>query len=172
MILFLSRAGRRLCLAFLAWACVPGLVLAEGNCTDRPECWPEGSAMRTGLEMLAQKRTAEANLRTRHAELVEFVASSSAEGFKVDERMVAALRAQQEAWLKYVAEECELVGALRGAGGSWGSTYATRCELNQTQQRLRRVQAALRCVRNLPAADRVMEQGKCLQPLVPLANAR
>jgi len=160
---------RILFIAIIAFALTPSFAFAE-ECTDRPECWPEGSAMHTGLLLVEQQRAAEASLQRKHKELVKLVGSSSSGEVKADERLLAALQTQQLAWLKYRTEECELVGSLTGAGGSWPSTYTNQCEVNHTQQRLRRVQSAIRCIKRSPEDKRLFAQNDCLQQLAPLTN--
>ena len=126
--------------------------------------------MHTALLLVQQQQIAEANLQSKHAELVSLVASATSGKVHADERLVSALETQQVAWLKYRAEECELVGALTGAGGSWPSTYANQCEVNHTEKRFRRVESAIRCIRKIPAPDRLYSQNDCLQQLVALAD--
>jgi uncharacterized protein YecT (DUF1311 family) len=89
---------------------------------------------------------------------------------KVDARLLADLKTQQVAWLKYRTEECELIGALTGAGGTWPSTYAKKCEVNHTDQRIRRVSSAIRCIGKISNEKRLFEQNNCLQQLAPLTN--
>lgn len=161
---------RKTYLLFFVVTSIPTLAFAEVQCTDRPECWPEGSSMHTGLLLVQQQNSAEKLLASKHEELVKLVSSSSAEGIRVDERLLAALKTQQAAWLKYRTEECELVGSLTGAGGTWPSTYANRCEVNHTDQRLRRVRSAIRCIEKIPNEKRIFEQNNCLQQLAPLTN--
>jgi len=126
--------------------------------------------MHTGLVLLQRQQQAEQLLASAHDELVKLVAASSVDEIPVDERLVAALKAQQVAWLKYRTEECALVGALTGAGGAWPSTHARQCEVNHTEQRLRRVRSAAQCVRKISPDKRATEQNGCLQQLAPLTN--
>lgn len=161
---------RKLVLTLLGMALLPSIALAAVECTDRPDCWPDGSAMRTGLLLVQQQRVVDAALTRRHRELVKWVEASAIGETRTDGRLLNALRTQQAAWRKYRTEECELVGSLTGAGGSWPSTYANRCELNHTEQRLRRVRSALRCVRKISPDMRLVEQNNCLQQLAPLTN--
>lgn len=126
--------------------------------------------MRTGLLLMQQQKAAEKLLANEHEKLVKLVSSSSTEQIKVDGRLLAALKTQQAAWLKYRTEECELIGSLTGAGGTWPSTYANRCAVNHTDQRLRRVRFAIRCIETIPNEKRLFEQNNCLQQLAPLTN--
>lgn len=148
----------------------PLMAFAEVECTNRPECWPEGSSMRTGLLLARQVQQTEELLASTHDELIALVASSVNGEIHVDQRLLGALKSQQAAWLKYRDEECELIGALTGSGGTWPSTYASRCEANHAEQRLRRVRSAMRCVQRIPAERRLFEQNACLQQLAPLTN--
>lgn len=146
------------------------VVAADVECSDRPECWPEGSAMQTGLLLVQQQQQTEKLLASKHDELIKLVSSSASGEIHADERLLAALKTQQAAWLKYRDEECELVGSLTGAGGTWPSTYANRCEVNHTEQRLRRVRSAIRCIQKISPEQRLFEQNACLQQLAPLTN--
>ena len=161
---------RKMCFLLLALLLIPTWVFAEVECTDRPECWPEGSAMRSGLLLVQQQNAAEKLLANKYEALLKLVASSATEEKRVDERLLAALKSQQAAWLKYRKEECELIGTLTGAGGTWPSTYANKCVVNQTDQRLRRVRSAMRCIEKISNEQRFFEQNNCLQQLAPLTN--
>ena len=126
--------------------------------------------MRTGLLLVQQQQAEENLLASKYDELMRLVSSSATGGISVDGRLLAALKTQQAAWLKYRAEECELIGSLTGAGGTWPSTYANKCEVNHTEQRLRRVRSAIRCIEKFPSEKRLFEQNNCLQQLAPLTN--
>lgn len=157
-------------LSVLVLALISPIAFAEVECTDRPECWPEGSSMHTGLLLVQQQQAVEKILASKHDELIKLVSSSSTNGITVDGRLLAALKTQQAAWLKYRDEECELIGSLTGAGGTWPSTYANKCDLNHSEQRLHRVRSAIRCIEKIPLEKRVFEQNSCLQQLAPLTN--
>ena len=159
------------CLMFLSAA--PSVAYAGStNCTGRPpDCWPEGSAMSVGQTLNQQRDAIEKRLDREFADLISVVSASRMVGDAVPD-ISMALKAEQKVWYKYRDAECSLVGALTGAGGTWPSTYAVRCERNLTTQRLRRVMSAIRCVSydnkmGLGLAD---EQARCLQQLAPLAN--
>jgi uncharacterized protein YecT (DUF1311 family) len=122
--------------------------------------------MGQGQDLLEHMGHTEAALRRKFKALMALVAPAA------DERLQKALVAQEAAWLTYRREECELTGSLTGAQGSWPSTYAIRCESNLTDQRLRRVISATRCVARLPEGDRFVYMSDCLQQLAPLANAK
>ena len=124
--------------------------------------------MQTGLLLAKKQQTTERLLTRKHEELIKLISSSSND--RVDERLVAALKTQQAAWLKYRNEECELIGSLTGAGGSWPSTYANECVENHTIQRLRRTRSAIACIKKIPNDNRIFEQNRCLQQLAPLTN--
>ena len=149
----------------------PSFVWAqERTCTDKPECWPGGSAMHTGLILNQERRQKEKLLTRKHNELLKIVGPPQSDGLHTDLSLLDALKNQQVAWLKYRSEECTLIGSLTGAGGTWPSAYASRCELNHTEQRLSRVLSALRCVKRIPSNNQIIQQNDCLQQLAPLTN--
>jgi uncharacterized protein YecT (DUF1311 family) len=112
-----------------------------------------------------------ATLAKLEGQLLKLVsqADASSNALPPDERVISALKAQQAAWRRYRSDECELAGALTGAGGSWPSTYAVRCEANLTELRVRRTRSAIRCVMALPLSKRRLDQSRCLYQLLPLA---
>jgi uncharacterized protein YecT (DUF1311 family) len=142
------------------------------NCTDRPECLPEGSAMRTGLTLVAELEKISAQLKAKHGELVALLSDSpDYNGDKYPgSRVISALVAQQVSWEKYRSDECELIGSLTGAGGTFPSTYANSCDVELTEWRLQLVNLALECVQQIPLEDRWAEQAECLQRLTTLAG--
>ena len=133
--------------------------------------WPEGSAMNVGGLEVKRRDQAAAALGRLERKLLQVLSTAdrSSPPIAPDERLIAALKAQQAAWRRYVPDECEVVGSLTGAGGSWPSTYAVRCEANLMELRLRRTRAAIRCIEKLPAPSRQLEQNRCLHQLAPLA---
>lgn len=142
------------------------------DCTGHPpDCWPEGSAMSVGQTLSQQRDSVEKRLDREFGDLISVVNASQMVGDAVPE-ISMALKAEQKVWYQYRDAECGLVGALTGAGGTWPSTYAVRCERNLTNQRLRRVRSAIRCVSsdNKKGLGLANEQASCLQQLAPLAN--
>lgn len=142
------------------------------NCTDRPECWPEGSAMHTGLTYVIYLKKTSIQIKIKFEELIAILSDSpNYNGEKnQDYRIISALTAQQKSWEKYRSDECELIGSITGAGGSWPSTYATICELNLAEARLQNLNIAIQCIQQIPLENRWIEQAECLQKLTPLAN--
>lgn len=126
--------------------------------------------MHTGFQLVRKQQASEKLLANKHDRLIGLVASSSTSSIPVDQRLLDALKTQQAAWLRYRTDECELIGSLTGAGGTWPSTYANKCEVNHTEQRLRRIRSATRCIERIPPEQRQFLQNDCLQQLAPLTN--
>jgi uncharacterized protein YecT (DUF1311 family) len=133
--------------------------------------WPEGSAMHTGGLEVKRRDMAAATLAKLEAELLRQLSEAdlSPDAIRPDERLIAALKTQQAAWTRYRDDECGLAGALTGAGGSWPSTYAVRCEANLTELRVRRTRSAIGCMKAIPPSKRALDQSRCLYQLLPLA---
>lgn len=129
------------------------------------EAWPAGSAMAVGRQHVSNRDRFAALLETRQAALLASLAEGNVAG---GTRLIEALRAQHGAWLQYRVAECEVAGALTGAGGSWPSTYAVACEARLTESRYRRVGAVATCVRGIAVAARQRDAGHCLRRLLPL----
>lgn len=128
--------------------------------------------MHTGLLLVAQRKDIEKHLAAAHERLLDLVSSATAsdETSQENEMLFEALKTQQSAWLQYQTDECRLVGAMTGAGGTWPSTYQNECMVKLTKQRLEHVQSAITCIERIPGDKRRFEQNECMQPLVPLAN--
>lgn len=157
--------------ALLVFALLPALGLAQ-DCTDRAECWPEGSAMHTGLLLAADLKALDKAMSEAHRALIEKVGAAPVtdETPQDNSLLGKVLAEQQKAWLRYRGGECRLIGTLTGAGGSWPSTYAIDCELSLGQQRLEDIQAAHACIDAISEQDRIFEQGECLRDLAPMAR--
>jgi hypothetical protein len=133
--------------------------------------WPEGSAMNVGGLENKRLASADALLARLDGRLVKLVAEArqASPAIPPDDLLIEALEVQEVAWRRYLPDECGLVGALTGAGGSWPSTYAVRCEANLVEMRVRRTRASIRCLEKLPPEKRRLDQGRCLYLLAPLA---
>ncbi|MGY0798157.1 lysozyme inhibitor LprI family protein [Lysobacter sp. A286] len=151
-------------LLVLATAIMVAPVLAQDKRSD----WPEGSSMHTGFLMAERRDAAEAQLEQQQARLMALVIGSRTRF--PDQRLVSALQSQHAAWLVYRTAECELFGALTGAGGTWPTTHALGCDGQQTEQRVEEVAMAIACIEALPAEEREFSQNACLYPLAPISG--
>jgi hypothetical protein len=144
-----------------------GLLLAPmASAQEAEQQWPGGSAMAVGKQYRENRDYFSKLLVKKHAQLMARVENKA---YKFDHtRLVAAIEAQHAAYLKYVERECELVGALTGAGGSWPSTYAVKCEAVLIERRFRRVSDAVACIDRLPADKQEFGQENCLYQLAQL----
>jgi len=128
--------------------------------------WPEGSAMAVGNKYVKTNDYFERLLRQRQAELVRLLAAQP----DANTRLIKAIQAQQATWLRYRDDECELIGSLSGAGGSWPSTFSAQCRANLTDQRFRRFNWAIKCWNAVSAEERRFSGSRCLYQLAPLAT--
>ncbi len=150
----------------------PVVCLGAEDCTDKPECWPEGSAMHTGLLRRAAEEKLRTELQQGHHELVALVSTKTIRNgveYLDDQRLVEAIERQQKSWEQFKNAECELIGSLSTAASTWQSAKSVECELNLTSQRLKRLRDAATCVRKIPLERRQFEQQTCLYQLAPLA---
>jgi uncharacterized protein YecT (DUF1311 family) len=162
----------RLLLSILLLTSTYYALAADIECSDRPECWPEGSAMHTALQRRQSENTLSEQLEHKHKELVALISTKEIVNDKEyleDERLVRAVQAQHKAWQQFKDSECELVGALSGGASTWQSARAIECEENLTSQRLKRTRHAIRCVKRIAPENRRFDQQTCLYQLAPLA---
>ena len=130
--------------------------------------------MQIGLATVQRLKKLDKTLEQRHKDLASLLEKLVIpEGqTKLDGRLVSAVKQQQTAWLKFRAPECELIGSLTGAGGTWPSTHATICEFNISQSRLDRINETIRCIEATPEKNRLPDIHHCLQQLAPLGFVR
>lgn len=102
--------------------------------------WPEGSAMWMGAQ-LTEERDRYQRLSRALLEQIE----SHLEG----QRARKALSAHARAFDRYMEAACEISGVATGAGGSWPSTYAVRCERGLAWDRYWSMKNALNCIRRV-----------------------
>lgn len=163
---------RALLLSALMLFTAPYVVAADVECSDRPECWPEGSAMHTGLLRRQAEDKLRKQLQQRHDELVALISTKQVVNgaeYLEDQRLVEAVQAQQKAWQQFKDSECELIGSLSSGASTWQSARAVECEMNLTSQRLKRMQYAVRCIQRIAPEERRFNQQTCLYQLAPLA---
>lgn len=144
-----------------------GLVLTPMASAQQAEQeWPSGSSMAVGKLYRENRDYFSKLLAKKHIQLLARVENKA---YKHDHtRLVEAVKAQHTAYLTYVTQECELVGAITGAGGSWPSTYAVKCEAHLIERRFRRVSDAVACIDKLPAEKQEFGQENCLYQLAQL----
>ena len=163
---------RSLMFSILLLIGIPLAVAADAECTDRPDCWPEGSAMHIGLLRRQSEDKLLKQLQQKHEELVALISTKHVENgteYLDDQRLVEAVQAQHQAWRQFKESECDLIGALSQAASTWQSARVVECEMNLTSQRLKRTQHAIRCVKKIAPEDRRFNQQTCLYQLAPLA---
>ena len=138
------------------------LVAVTGSASAEDRTWPPGSAMHTAGLHVQRRDQAARTLKQLEQRLLP-LASSPSDG------VGPALTAQEAAWARYVREECSLVGALTGSGGSWPTAYTLQCQANLTELRVRRTRAAISCIERIPTEQRPFLRARCLNQLTPLA---
>lgn len=108
------------------------LALADVECSDRAECWPEGSAMNTGLVARQRLEKADKELNITYQRILKHLPED-----EVDQYPKRALVAAQREWVKYRDAECASVGEISGGVRMWKSAYTVLCEADMTEARTR-----------------------------------
>ena len=106
--------------------------LADAGCTDRPECWPEGSAMRTGLVARQELASADKELNTVYSRIISGLPADEADNYPKK-----ALVAAQRECIKFRDANCASVGEVSGGVRMWKSAATVRCETAMTQARVK-----------------------------------
>ena len=138
-----NRYRARAC-ALAAAMLLPGLAAAQQNPPPLPE----------------RVRTLDESLKQEQDELLRRVAPAAND----QGRLVAALKAQQAAWLQYRDATCALAGAL-GPGGA-AATPTLQCKADWAEAQRLRLWTALDCIGQGNPAERAAELDRCLPPLV------
>ena len=79
-------------------------------------------------------------------------------------RLVAALKAQQAAWLQHRDATCALTGLL--GSPSAAATRSLQCKAEWAEAQRMRLWTALDCIGQAAPAERAAELERCLPPLV------
>lgn len=143
--------------------CFSMRAFAEIECANKKECWPEGSAVRTGMEFSEKLTAFDERMAKDHKALLDLLKQ-----LKTNDYLIESLKGQQDAWLKFRNNDCQLAGTLTGAGGSWPSTWGLSCQVGMASKRLGQVQLAAMCLKNINQKDLELDYPKydCLNRLV------
>ena len=137
-------------------------LLISGAASAGESPWPEGSAMWTGAQLI-EERDRYQRLSARLLDRIE----THLEG----QREREALSAHARAFDIYMEAACEISGVATGAGGSWSSTHAVRCERGLAYDRYWSMKNALNCIRRVEATPYSSDADK-LQCLIQTLNVR
>lgn len=129
---------------------------------DARDDWPEGSAMHTLYVVNDQLQATRAALGEAHGRLLTALDGDA----DPPPPLARAVASQHETWLAYRDADCELAGALTGAGGAWPSVHGVTCRIDHFTQRIETVDSANTCLRALPPGSPGYEQLACLNGLV------
>ena len=120
------------------------------------------AAQQTAPPLPERVRTLDEALVQENDELQKRVAPAARD----QGRLVAALKAQQTAWLQYRDTTCDLAGTFGGAGGGAASTRTLQCKAEWAETQRTRLWAALDCIGKGAPADLAAELDRCLPALV------
>jgi uncharacterized protein YecT (DUF1311 family) len=117
--------------ALMAFALSSSPWLADVECSDRPECWPEGSAMHTGLVAKQELAAADKELNKVYARILKSLPKD-----EPDNHPKKALVAAQREWTRYRDANCASIGEVSGGVRMWKSARTVLCEATMTQARV------------------------------------
>lgn len=151
-------------LASLALCCAQA-AMATQDCTDKPSCWPPGSAMHQLLVQTDTLTGADAALERDNQRLLDEMRKS-----EVHPSDVGLTHQMLKRWKAQRTDECHLLAAATGAGGSWPHAHARDCELVLTKARGAALEKATHCVaQTKPQSQPGHPALRCLRPLMPLS---
>lgn len=141
------------------------------NCQGKA-CWPEGSAMHTAYVLSEELEQLTPALQLQFEKLLRLLSNTQGSNGRpyFDSRILSGIELQQRGWKKYIEDECELVGALTGAGGTWPTTWALDCQVTQMKNRLLDVKKVTACIEKIPRETRWIDQDVCIRELITLSK--
>lgn len=149
--------------SILACTAIATLALAgQAFAQDDRDQWPEGSARHTLLVEAEREQVLRSALDAAHARLLDAFDDAPDD----PDPLARAVDAQQQAWLAYRGNDCQLAGMLTGAGGAWPHVHALTCGNTMLAQRTALLDAAATCLKELPDGHHRSDVEACLQPLV------
>ena len=107
-------------------------------------------------------RTLDEGLKQEHDELLQRVGAETRDAGP----LVAALKAQQAAWLQYRDASCMLAGTPGGSSGGTALTRTLQCKADWTEAQRTRLWTALDCIGQGTPAERAAELDRCLWALM------
>ena len=119
-------------------------------------------AQQVGPPLPERVRTLDESLLQEQEELLQRVAPA----VRDSGRLVAALKAQQAAWLQYRDASCMLAGTLGGSSGGTALTRTLQCKADWTEAQRTRLWTALDCIGQGTPAERAAELDRCLWALM------
>lgn len=145
------------------------MLMHMSTCAAEENEWPSDSAMGVAARIGESRDYFARLVETKQSDLIKLVSNSRS----ANSPIVHALQELHAEWLLYYPRECELFGALSGAGGSWQSTYMMKCEANLVYRRFHRLKYAISCISRIPQ-DRRLEYSLnlCLYQLSPLTYGK
>ncbi len=129
---------------------------------DDPDAPPKGSATHSLLVVGDELETAGAALSEAQHRLSVALGGEAGE----PPRLARAVASLHESWLAYRNADCELAGALTGAGGAWPAVHGITCRIDHLTQRTEVLDSATSCLQALPLDSYDFERLECLQALV------
>lgn len=145
--------------------------LAGGNCVDRKECWPEESANYVAFEHKVELKKTDEQIAKKATLLIRQVEKASRKTNASEQLLVMAFSAQQQAWNSYRKADCELAGAITGAGGGWPTAYALKCEVGVSRRRLTTLESAIECIEKNTASDDFSRTVQCFSLLMTIKDS-
>lgn len=141
---------------------------SQEDASDVLNSWPEESAMHTIALQMDRRHDADESVKRKHAILIDLLEHPRDGGMLTNSSLLYALAAQQKAWFDYRQHECELVGALTGAGGNWPTAWEIICEADQAESRLEIINSTVACVEKSYEAEASLDRIECLEKLVSI----
>lgn len=136
-------------------------VRALGGAVAAALALPFGAVAQQSPPPLPERvRTLDESLKQEQEDLLQRVAPAARD----QGRLVAALKAQQTAWLQYCDATCALAGTLVPSGAA--TTRTLQCKAEWTEAQRLRLWTALDCIGQGDPAERAVELDRCLPPLV------
>jgi len=120
----------RTALLIVLLATIAPASLAATECSDKPECWPDGSAMRTGLQAGVDLKKADRELNVTYQRIVKSLPDDQDDNYPR-----RALVAAQREWVKFRDANCAAIGEVSGGVRMWKSAYDGLCQLDMTKAR-------------------------------------
>jgi uncharacterized protein YecT (DUF1311 family) len=129
---------------------------------------PEGSAMHSGNIFEKKLLKNKSKLQERHDDLTKLLSNSSNKN--INPAIATTLKEQQNSWNKYITDECDLIGRLSGAGGLWQQVYAIKCENNLIENRITRINSAIKCINKISLGKPEIYKLNCLEQLATMSS--
>jgi hypothetical protein len=150
-------------------ALLPSMVYSASDCSEKPECWPEGSTRRISLEYRDAAEKQARRIFEESEAIVDLLSDLMPEGSYEMKKITKAVPKHTKLQVEYIESECDIAAfAMEGGSGMGTNKKYQLCRLNQLDTYRRILLNARKCLsRARESSYTGIAAAKCLYQIAP-----